>query len=313
VDLRALRYFVFVAEEGSVHAGARRALVAQPALSVALKKLEREVGAALFDRSPRGVTLTAAGAALLPRARQILRLAGQAPADMQLLAETDAAPVFTIGLIEGQVAAAEITGPILQTFQRIHPELRVEARTLDFANQFDCLLDGSVDVAIVRAPCDDPDLVLEPLFSEPCVLVASPEHRLANVGETTVESVLGEQMLEVFRAPRAWRAFWNLDPLRNERSRSILSPAVSLMSYSMDVLRNGVISPMAASGWRLGGLGQTLRGVRMVDGPRNEVCIGYRHDGDDERVQSLISVARQVAGELLPMIADAEPLHATER
>src|SRR3954471_18534398 len=128
MELRALRYFVFVAEEGSVHAGARRALVAQPALSVALKKLEREVGATLFERSPRGVTLTAAGIALLPRARQILRLAGQAPAETRLLADGDGdgAPVLTVGLIEGPVAAAELTGPILQTFQQRHPDLRVE-------------------------------------------------------------------------------------------------------------------------------------------------------------------------------------------
>jgi len=307
VDLRALRYFVLVAEEGSVHAGARRALVAQPALSVALKKLEREVGAALFDRSPRGVTLTAAGAALLPRARQILRLAQQAPAETRLLAEDDA-PVFTIGLIEGRVAAAEITGPILQTFQKANPDVRVEARTLDFANQFDAVLDGTVDVAIVRAPCDEPDLILDPVFSEPCMLVAGPEHRLANVGETTVDALRGEPMLEVFRAPRAWREFWNLSELRNEPSRSILSPAISLISYSLDILRTGVLSPMAASGVRLGGCDETMRAIRLVDSPRTMVCIGYRADrADDPRVHALVGISRQVAETLLPMVADAEP------
>jgi DNA-binding transcriptional LysR family regulator len=307
MELRALRYFVLVAEEGSVHAGARRALVAQPALSVALQKLEREVGAALFSRSARGVTLTAAGAALLPRARQILRLAEQAPAETRLLA-TDAGPVFTIGLLEGRVAAAEITGPILQTFQQANPNLRIEARTLDFANQFDAVLDGTVDVAIVRAPCEEPDLILQPVFSEPCMLVAGPEHRLANVGETTVDEVLGEPMLEVFRAPRAWRDFWNLSDRRNERSRSILSPAVSLISYSLDILRTGVLSPMAASGVRLGGCDEAMRAIRLTDAPRTMVCIGYRADrADDPRVHALVGVAREVTATLLSIVADAEP------
>jgi DNA-binding transcriptional LysR family regulator len=306
MDLRALRYFVLVAEEGSVHAGARRALVAQPALSVALKKLEREVGAVLFERSARGVTLTAAGAALLPRARQLLRLADEAQTEPRLFPDTGA--TLTIGLIEGRVAAAEITGPILQTFQRRHPDLRIEARTLDFADQFNSLLDGTVDVAIVRAPCDEPDLALEPLFSEPCMLVTSPEHRLADVGETTLNEVLGEPMLDVFRAPRPWREFWNLADLRNEPGRSVLSPAVGLISYSMDILRTGVISPMAASGVRLGGIGDSMRAIRLVDGPRTLVCVAYRRDADSPLVQSLVDVARQVTEQMLALIPDAEPL-----
>jgi DNA-binding transcriptional LysR family regulator len=308
MDLRALRYFVLVAEEGSVHAGARRALVAQPALSVALKKLEREVGAALFERSARGVTLTAAGTTLLPRARQILRLADEAATEPRLFSDAAAAPTLTVGLIEGRVAAAEITGPILQTFQRLHPDMRIEARALDFADQFDSLLDGTVDVAIVRAPCDEPDLVLEPLFSEPCVLVTSPEHRLADVGETTLNEVLAEPMLDVFRAPRPWREFWNLADLRNEPGRSVLSPAVGLISYSMDILRTGVISPMAASGMRLGGIGDTLRAIRLSDGPRTVVCVGYRRDAESPLVRSLLDVARQVTTQMLALIPDAEPV-----
>ena len=111
MDPRALRYFVLVAEEGSVHAGARRAMVAQPALSVALKKLEREVGAALLERSHKGVTLTEAGVALLPRARQILDSIETAK-NVASLATPSAgtAPVFTVGLVEGRVAAGEPGG-----------------------------------------------------------------------------------------------------------------------------------------------------------------------------------------------------------
>lgn len=308
MDLRSLRYFVLVAEEGSVHGGARRALVAQPALSVALKKLEREIGAALFERSPRGVTLTPIGAALLPRARHILRYAGEAAEEALLLGAPGAEPAFTIGLLEGQVAAAEITGPILQAFQRSNLDLRIETKVLDFADQFDCLLDGTVDAAIVRAPCDHPDLVWEPLFSEPCVLVASPEHRLASLEETSLDVVIHEPMLEVVRAPRAWRAFWNLAEIRNEAGRSILSPAVNVMNYSLDVLRHAALSPMAASGARLGGCTFPLRSIRLADAPRSVAVVAFRRDQDSPRVRSLVSVAREVTDQLLPMIPGAEPV-----
>lgn len=78
MDVRLLELFVCVAEEGSIHGAARRMLVAQPAVSKALQRLEREVGAALVVRSSQGVTLTPAGAILLGEARDILARIGRA-------------------------------------------------------------------------------------------------------------------------------------------------------------------------------------------------------------------------------------------
>src|SRR5690606_7005665 len=72
MELHQLRYFVAAAEAGSMSRAAERCRVAQPSLSQQIKKLERSVGAALFDRLGRGVALTEAGRALLPRARRIL-------------------------------------------------------------------------------------------------------------------------------------------------------------------------------------------------------------------------------------------------
>ena len=72
-ELRLIRYFVTVAEEGSfTRAATQRLFVTQPALSKQIRQLESRLRAELFTRSPRAVTLTAAGEALLPRARQLL-------------------------------------------------------------------------------------------------------------------------------------------------------------------------------------------------------------------------------------------------
>src|SRR3954467_7932548 len=77
MDLRRLRYFVAVAEAHSVGRAAERLGMAQPPLSVQIRKLEAEVGAALFHRGARGMELTEAGQALLSRAREALVLAAE--------------------------------------------------------------------------------------------------------------------------------------------------------------------------------------------------------------------------------------------
>src|SRR5437867_11594388 len=78
MELRHLRYFVAVAEEGSFVQAARRLRVAQPALSKQIHDLETELGVTLFDRLPRGVRRTAAGEAFLANARNTLDAAGRA-------------------------------------------------------------------------------------------------------------------------------------------------------------------------------------------------------------------------------------------
>jgi DNA-binding transcriptional LysR family regulator len=307
MDVRTLRYFVLVAEEGSIGAGARRAMVAQPAVSVALRKLEREVGAPLLERSPGGVELTAAGHTLFLRARRVLRSLEDAREEARR-GGAGRDPVFTVGLVAGTVSAGELTGPILQAFRAAHPDLELRVRELDFAAQFDEVLHGGVDVALVRSPYEHDDLVMEPLFTEPTVLVASPDHPLAEESEVPLEALGGQRMLDVVRTPVAWREFWSLAGLRPEHA-DIPTQEVGLIGYCLDILKHATVSPMALSGWRLGGLGSpTVRSVRLTDAPHSVIGVGHRAAGGRPEVRSFVDLARSVTAEMIALVPDAVPI-----
>lgn len=308
MDVRTLRYFTFVAEAGSIHGGARRAMVAQPAVSVAIKKLERTLSRSLFVRSPRGVELTPEGRTLLTYARDLLRHVDDLEREARDLVSRP--PTFTVGLLAGPASAGELTVPILDAFRTIKPGLDLRIRQLDFRDHFDAVLDGTVDVALVRSPFTHDDLVFSPLFSEPTVVVTSPEHRFAKRAEVTLDDVLGERPLMVMQAPRVWRDFWGLADYRGSAHGAIPSDATTLIDYSIDVLRNDTISPMAQSGWRLGGTGEAaMRAVKFVDAPRSVIGVGRRADETRDDVLAFASVARDVAARLISWIPDGEIAH----
>jgi DNA-binding transcriptional LysR family regulator len=305
MDVRTLRYFAFVAEAGSIHGGARMAMVAQPAVSVAVKKLERTVGKRLFVRSPQGVELTPAGRTLLVHARELLRHVDQLEHEAeQILSEP---PTFTIGLVSGPASAGELTLPIIDAFRAARPDLDLRLRELNFGDQFDAVIDGVVDAALVRSPFVHDELAFRPLFSEPTVVVASPDNHLADREQVTIEEVLAERPLEVTRAPRVWRDFWGLSDYRGGMGGAIPSGATTLMDYSIDVLRNATVSPMAQSGWRFGGLAEPgLRAMTIVDAPRSVIGVGHRADEERADVLAFAEVARDVSARLVSWVPNGE-------
>jgi DNA-binding transcriptional LysR family regulator len=302
VDLRALRLFVVVVEEGSIHAGARRLMLTQPAVSQALRKLERQVGGALVIRTSRGIELTPAGAALLEHGRDILDRMDTASGIVRDIARTGN-QVLRVGLMVGTASAGDLTFPIVTAFRGRYPGVKVSVSDLAFDDQFDALAAGRVDVAIVRPPCDDERLEVIDLFSEPTVLCFSAEHRLAGAEVLSLDDVLDEPIIELVRAPGRWRAFWELNELRGgPPRRTHPEPAVTLSELRYALLCEPVVAAASGCAWQHGLSSPLLRAVPLLDAPPNAVAVAYRRHPMRAWAREFALCAREITEKMVELV-----------
>jgi DNA-binding transcriptional LysR family regulator len=154
LELRQLRYFVAVVEDGQVSRAARRLMLAQPALSQAIATLERQVGVRLLNRHARGVSPTAAGAVFLVHARAAVAAADAGEASMQAWVRGERGQL-AIGFLP---MGLEIVGAILQEFRRDHGDVEVIGRELDYGATLSGLRAGAIDLELVTPLPSEPDI-----------------------------------------------------------------------------------------------------------------------------------------------------------
>jgi len=195
MELRHLRYFVAVAEEGSVTlAASRRLHTAQPSLSRQLRDLEREVGAQLLVRTVRGIELTAAGRAFLDHARLALSQV-EAAGDAARRAAHPAKESFVMGFLTG--TEIDWFPEAVRLLRDQLPSIEVTLVSLTSPELASALVRGKVDVAFLRAEPDMPDLSFKRLTSEPLVVVLRGDHRLAARKAIPVRDIEGETFINV--------------------------------------------------------------------------------------------------------------------
>lgn len=198
LDLRKLRYFVAVAEELHFGRAAERLHIAQPVLSRQIRSLEDDLGAEVFDRGRRGTLLTPAGEQLLEDALPLLASAQALTRRVQSAAR--GTPSLTVGFMPGITVT-----PATVAFTADHPDAHVRLLRTSWDDQVDVLLDGRVDVGIVRLPIDSEGLRLLPLFREPRVVVVPRGHPLADRQSVSVKDLAAEHLLQDPNAVPEWR------------------------------------------------------------------------------------------------------------
>ncbi|MGU3626701.1 LysR family transcriptional regulator [Comamonas sp. C24C] len=175
MELRLLHYFVTLAEELHFSRAAQRLSISQPPLSVAIKQLEQELQAQLFERSSKGVRLTAAGEHLLGKARQLLALSQQAAQETRDVAQG------TRGHLRlGFVGSSLYRGlpQALEQFQHSHPQVRVDMLEANSAEQILGLQQMRLDMALVHSMQPPKGIDSQLLVEEPFVVCLPEQHPL---------------------------------------------------------------------------------------------------------------------------------------
>ena len=204
MELRHLRYFIAVAEEGSLsNAAVKRLHTAQPSLSRQIRDLELEVGVKLLERRPRGITLTPAGRVFLDHARVAL-LQVETAAEAARRAEQPDKPVFVVGFLVGQ----EVTWlpETLRILREEAPGIEITFISLTSPELALALMRGKVDAAFMRRETQTTGILYKFLIKEPIIAVLPTGHRLATKKTIKPQELAREIFIGPSRVAPALRA-----------------------------------------------------------------------------------------------------------
>ncbi|MHA6616653.1 LysR family transcriptional regulator [Pseudonocardia sp. DLS-67] len=196
MELQQMRYVVAVAETSSFTRAAERCLVVQSALSHQVARLERELGARLFERTSRRVRLTPAGAAFLPAARQCLGAAERAAAEVAA-AVGEVRGRLAVGLIP-TVAAVDLPGA-LRDFRRRYPHVRIRLRAGASEELVEQVKQGAIEVAFLGLPptARPQGVETRELARDRHVAVVPPDHPLAGEDTITLRRLSSEVFVDL--------------------------------------------------------------------------------------------------------------------
>src|SRR6266404_124182 len=204
MELRHLRYFVAVAEEGSLTVAAEQRLhTAQPSLSRQMRDLEYQVGAQLMTRSARGVELTAAGRAFLDHARLALAQV-EAAGEAARRAAQPARLSFALGFLTGQ--EMDWLPEAMRILRDELPNIEVTVSSRYSPDLAEALVRGKLDVAFLRPELHAPDLVFRPVAKEPLVVVLPSDHPLTSNDAIRVHDIADETFIGVSNTAPVLRA-----------------------------------------------------------------------------------------------------------
>lgn len=246
MTLQQLQYFLAAIEHGSFSAAADALHLAQPSLSEQVRRLEAELGVALFVRAGRRLALTEAGRSLRPEAERTAEAAARAAASVAEIRDLTGGTA-TFGTFGD--APSWLIGNVVAAFRRSHPGVRVRVVGLNSSEVADAVREGRIEAGLIMLPVDDAGLDLRPTLRDEVLYVSAEPER---VREPVEIEQLGAVPLILYDA-----GFGSQDPTRRalveraQRAGVRLEPAIEVeaIEIALDLAARGlgdtIISEMA--------------------------------------------------------------------
>ena len=286
LELRHLRYFVAVADAGSLTVAAEQTLhTSQPSLSRQIRDLEEEVGAQLLTRTARGIELTPAGRAFLDHARVVLSQVGAAAEAARRVAHP-AKPCFSMGFLTGHewswMPAA------LRILRDELPNIDVMISSQYSPRLAKALLKGTVDAAFLRREKGMPELAYRLLVREPLVVILPTDHRLAALNAVGLRDLVGETFVNVSDTAPVLRAVIDNylkrsgTKIRPAHEADHLAMGISLIASTHGV---GLLPAYALNFLPPSITSRPLKG----DAPTIDLVLGYKKSNESPVLKVLLS------------------------
>jgi DNA-binding transcriptional LysR family regulator len=269
VHTSRLRIFLAVVDTGSFTGAAQVLHLTQQSVSGAVARLERDLGVPLLDRTPRSSVPTPAGHALAARARTVLVDWDAAVAAVDRAARTERR-VLRVGAMAG--AALELTDPIMAAFAAAAPDVAVELQPHMYDDPSGGLHGGTTDVAFLRPPLADADLVVAPLLREPRLVLVGASHPLAGRGEVRLDELRPFAAARPAGPDEVWNAFWSAgaDPAT--------SRPVTTLESAFELVASGQAFAIAPVGWTRYYSRTGLHALTCPDLPPSTLAVARRRD-----------------------------------
>ena len=192
MTLSELRFVVSVAQEKNFRRAAAKSFVSQPALSLAIKKIENELGVLIFERNRMGIALTTVGEKIVNQAQIVLEEADKIKAISIVEKNTQQVEV-KIGLIYS--IAPYLLPSIISLVKNSSPEIILDAEEDITTNLVKKLDEGSIDAAIIALPFDVPGIETKPLYDEPFKVLIPTKHPWNNKQKINAKELKNEKIL----------------------------------------------------------------------------------------------------------------------
>ncbi|MBT3917942.1 MAG: LysR family transcriptional regulator [Nitrosomonadales bacterium] len=192
MTLSELRFVVSVAHEKNFRRAAIKSFVSQPALSLAIKKIETELGVLIFERNRMGASLTTVGEQIVNQAKKVLEEAGKIK-EISALETNTKQTAIKIGIIYS--IAPYLLPSIIPLLKKISPDIILKAEEDVTKNLIHKLKDGVIDAAIIALPFDIPGIALQDLYDEPFKVLIPRKHKWNSKKKINTKDLVNEKIL----------------------------------------------------------------------------------------------------------------------